>query len=228
MKNLIEKAVKISANNKRAVKKSKNCGCYHCCRIFSAKDVDLSVTYDTNAFCPSCGVDAIIPDFVVPELNLEMLEAMYKRWFDKDSEVNKRVFLKTITKEYIDDIKNILREHGHKGKNRTILVLSALSVLLDRAMLEDDVNKYRFYEEEKPLVGLLPEYIDNSTWIAVKKYMMREIHEKDGKFTGMMECRGFSSSVIFDLAPKLAAKPNSEKKQEFANEILDALACVKK
>lgn len=82
MKNLIEEAVKISANNKKAVKKSNKCGCYYCCTIFSAKDVTLFVDDEESATCPECGIDAVIPDADVPELNSKMLEEMNKRWFD--------------------------------------------------------------------------------------------------------------------------------------------------
>lgn len=81
MEELIKKAAIMSLNNRTQVVKSNKCGCYYCCSIFNAEDVIFFVDEGTTALCPKCGVDAVIPDSIIVDLNYMLLEELKKYWF---------------------------------------------------------------------------------------------------------------------------------------------------
>ena len=68
-----------SSNNEGLVKMSNRCGCFSCLKIFPAKKTVLGV-YGTEASCPHCGIDSIIPDCGV-ELDPQLLIEMETNYF---------------------------------------------------------------------------------------------------------------------------------------------------
>jgi len=71
------------SHHREAVLSSELCGCFSCGqRIRPVRFLSWTDNKQT-AFCPYCGIDAVLPDndpaFV---LNAELLEAMRVRWFN--------------------------------------------------------------------------------------------------------------------------------------------------
>lgn len=75
-----------SSHHKMAIANSERVGCFSCCRIFAPSKIKEWVMSDaddvelTEAICPFCSVDSILPGSSV-ELSYELLQAMERRWF---------------------------------------------------------------------------------------------------------------------------------------------------
>ena len=85
-----EKIHKLSMKNGDAVLKSKLVGCFYCASIFPPSDfqeTDFSEwkTVDgatfTDAWCPHCGIDSVIPESKDYEITKKMLIAMGDKYF---------------------------------------------------------------------------------------------------------------------------------------------------
>jgi hypothetical protein len=81
----IIKAHKFSSIHRNEILKSKNCGCFYCLNIFTNDKIKEWCDKDKNkigqtAICPKCGIDSIIPDYVV-DFDKEFLTKMNKHWF---------------------------------------------------------------------------------------------------------------------------------------------------
>ncbi len=73
-----------SISNKQSVLTSHKCGCFFCKKIFDSNLISEHYINDKNGetvICPFCGVDSILPDNKV-DLSTELLEDMYKVWFN--------------------------------------------------------------------------------------------------------------------------------------------------
>lgn len=74
-----------SIYNDEPVKKSDMCGCFYCCRVFPASEVDETITEPGNrpdtALCPYCGIDSVLPDADWKDLSPEFLDKMYDHFF---------------------------------------------------------------------------------------------------------------------------------------------------
>lgn len=73
---------KLSINNKRIIEVSKNCGCFHCLKIFNSSEIKKWVidSKDYTAICPYCGIDSVIGDSNL-KLNKRMLKEMNTFFF---------------------------------------------------------------------------------------------------------------------------------------------------
>lgn len=217
MKNFIENAPKISINNKKSVKKSKKCGCYFCCSIFSAKDVTLFVDSERSASCPLCGVDAVIPDSVVPELNSKMLDEMNKRWFGgvkRKIEMDEKLL--ELARECLGGIRTIMKKHELNGKVRTALALCAMKFLVsipNNPYIH--IENCKSFKEKKPLIQLLPDYFDEETWQEITSYVVGGINSR---------YKGYDVQDVLDYAAFMVDRPKSKEKQEKLDSIYDAMS----
>lgn len=77
------KAHRFSFNNRESIAKSKTVGCFHCLEVYPAKQVtDWTKWHNKQtAFCPKCGIDAVIGDRNMRGINKEFLKKMRQRWF---------------------------------------------------------------------------------------------------------------------------------------------------
>lgn len=73
---------KQSIRNKAKLFRSKQCGCFYCSAIFTAKDIKSWVPGEEDtARCPYCGIDSVIGDACGVAVTTELLDRMYERWF---------------------------------------------------------------------------------------------------------------------------------------------------
>lgn len=68
-----------TANNKKYIERSKECGCCYCMTKFLNGDV-VEYAGQTTAICPNCGIDSVVCDAIVP-ITDKLLKDMHKRWF---------------------------------------------------------------------------------------------------------------------------------------------------
>jgi hypothetical protein len=80
-KNDIIDAHKHSARNKNELLKDKKCGCFHCMKIFSPKEIVDWIDDDDTALCPHCSIDAVIGESSGYPITNEFLEKMHDFWF---------------------------------------------------------------------------------------------------------------------------------------------------
>ena len=74
---------KHSFMNADEVAKSKNCGCFYCERIYPSSHLEEEdyTNIDATAWCPNCGIDAVIGDASGIHLTKELLHEMYIYFF---------------------------------------------------------------------------------------------------------------------------------------------------
>ena len=71
-----------SFRNREQIERSKQCGCFSCCRIFPASEVtDYVSPEEPTAVCPYCHIDSVIGDASDYPVTEEFLKEMNKRWF---------------------------------------------------------------------------------------------------------------------------------------------------
>ena len=72
-------------SNYKAIKKSKMAGCFSCCEIFPASEVNdwIDEKKGSSAICPKCEADTVLPDSKVT-LTKELLVEMQKYWSEDD------------------------------------------------------------------------------------------------------------------------------------------------
>ena len=73
----MEEAASLAFENKEAIGKAEQVGCYFCLRAFPAIEVDEWTDDEATALCPHCGVDAILPGIT----DIEFLTAAHVHWF---------------------------------------------------------------------------------------------------------------------------------------------------
>lgn len=66
-----------SIKNRDAVLAAQSCGCYFCLNTFATSAVTEWEDNGQTAICPHCGIDAILPGVINPQL----LAAGLERWF---------------------------------------------------------------------------------------------------------------------------------------------------
>lgn len=68
--------------NRAQIERSKQCGCFSCCRIFPASEVtDYVSPEEPTAICPYCHIDSVIGDASGYPVTEEFMKKMNKRWF---------------------------------------------------------------------------------------------------------------------------------------------------
>lgn len=68
---------------------SRECGCFYCVKIYSAKDIIDWADGGKTALCPLCSVSAVLPDSSLDRpLTVEMLEGMQSAYFLSESSLS--------------------------------------------------------------------------------------------------------------------------------------------
>lgn len=111
----LKRILRLASDNKDAIEKSEECGCFYCKRMFPASQITEYVkgrgSEPTTAICPFCNIDAVLPgrssrtvtipkgmdmqmvpgsssvDMTFP-LGMDMLAEMHERWFSPDRAVS--------------------------------------------------------------------------------------------------------------------------------------------
>ena len=73
---------KHSSTHRAEIEASRQCGCFCCRSIFPASEVVDFVDGGQTALCPKCDTDAVIGDASGFNITPELLEDMYKEYFD--------------------------------------------------------------------------------------------------------------------------------------------------
>ena len=80
--NYLQEAHSRSSKNKPGLTLSKNCGCFHCLKIYDAKQIINWTEEEETALCFYCGVDTVIGDSTgFPVEDPYFLEEMNSRYF---------------------------------------------------------------------------------------------------------------------------------------------------
>lgn len=78
----VSAAHKFSIYNRRQIMKSKLCGCFYCCEIFTPDKITNWLNEGCGtALCPECGIDSVIGDASGYPITKEFMQDMHKRWF---------------------------------------------------------------------------------------------------------------------------------------------------
>jgi hypothetical protein len=86
MSNDVKKTHQYSSRHRKYVLQSETCGCFYCFALFPPSEIVEWVDDDDSgvgqtALCPSCGIDAVLPDSAARPLNSEFLQRMHEYWF---------------------------------------------------------------------------------------------------------------------------------------------------
>jgi hypothetical protein len=75
-------AHKHAFRNRSEIQKSETCGCFYCLATFPPKDITEWLNEgEGTAFCPHCGIDAVIGSVTGLPITSEFLIQMQKHWF---------------------------------------------------------------------------------------------------------------------------------------------------
>ena len=91
----IKDAHRLCATNRKLVRASKKCGCFHCEAVFAPSSIDewieetqgnYSMAPDPfTAVCPHCGIDSVLGDACqYPVTDPAFLHAMRIHWFGEE------------------------------------------------------------------------------------------------------------------------------------------------
>ena len=82
MNDLLKKAHALCSRNKDILRISERCGCFYCLNIFSFDKITRWIDSEKNtAICPYCGIDSVIPQSDLYELDKGFLGEMHQYWF---------------------------------------------------------------------------------------------------------------------------------------------------
>lgn len=71
-----------SVNNREEILKSKQCGCFHCLKIFKPEEIKNWIDEEKTAICPFCDVDSVIGDNLGVVIDESLLKIIHDDWFD--------------------------------------------------------------------------------------------------------------------------------------------------
>jgi hypothetical protein len=83
----LEYAHQACTNHRQQVLASERCGCFYCLKIFKPEartewtDTHMEDGIGTTAFCPRCGIDAVIGSASGYPIELGFLRRMRRYWF---------------------------------------------------------------------------------------------------------------------------------------------------
>ncbi|MDO4511796.1 MAG: YqiA/YcfP family alpha/beta fold hydrolase [Bacteroidales bacterium] len=79
----LKAAHKASFKNEESIRQSKICACFHCLEKFAPSEVAFMEEYDgqQTAWCPKCGIDAVLGDASGYPITDEFLKKMHNLWF---------------------------------------------------------------------------------------------------------------------------------------------------
>jgi hypothetical protein len=83
----LQAAHRHSSNHRKELERSEICGCFCCCRTFTAAAVEEWVDdEDGTAICPYCGVDSVLGSASgYPVSEQHFLRAMHTLWFENET-----------------------------------------------------------------------------------------------------------------------------------------------
>lgn len=86
MPGLIFEAHSHSINHRKEIESSALCGCFACIYVFPPSEICewMNNAMEEFAFCPRCGIDAVIGDKSGYPISTEFLLEMNRCWFDGD------------------------------------------------------------------------------------------------------------------------------------------------
>jgi hypothetical protein len=75
------------SNHRKELERSEICGCFYCCRTFTATAVEEWVDdEDGTAICPYCSVDSVLGSASgYPVSEQHFLRAMHALWFENQT-----------------------------------------------------------------------------------------------------------------------------------------------
>jgi NAD-dependent SIR2 family protein deacetylase len=79
----MRRAPLIAFHNKSEIDFCKDCGCYHCLKVFPKEEIKKWTDNSKTALCPHCGVDAVLPNTAYT-LTEEVLKPIQEYWFTQD------------------------------------------------------------------------------------------------------------------------------------------------
>lgn len=76
-----------SIYHRRAIEKSRQCGCFYCLRMFGPEQIRewtdrAKPDAEQTALCPYCGIDSVIGDCSGLDITEAFLQDMKRHWFD--------------------------------------------------------------------------------------------------------------------------------------------------
>jgi hypothetical protein len=73
-----------SMKNRHLVEQSTSAGCFHCCKIFTAKEITKYTDNNKTCLCPFCEIDSVvgISGFDITE---DLLKKAKKYWYNQSS-----------------------------------------------------------------------------------------------------------------------------------------------
>ena len=79
----LKEAHKASFKNEESVRRSSFCGCFHCLRTFPPSEAIFMPEADgkRTAWCPECGIDAVLGDASGFPITEDFLRKMKEEWF---------------------------------------------------------------------------------------------------------------------------------------------------
>ena len=80
-KSQLHEAHEHSVSNRVAINKSGWCGCFSCCQVYPAEEVQDWTDKGETALCPKCNIDSIIGDASGLSLNMQLLRQMQRQFF---------------------------------------------------------------------------------------------------------------------------------------------------
>jgi Zn finger protein HypA/HybF involved in hydrogenase expression len=72
----------LAMKNRLMVEQSTNAGCFHCLKIFNAKDIKEYTDNEKTVICPLCGIDSVVGDNGI-ELSEDILKKAHQFWYVK-------------------------------------------------------------------------------------------------------------------------------------------------
>ena len=67
--------------HRHLLKRSAQCGCFYCLRLFSPSEIEAWTDHEQTALCPHCCIDAVLPDVPLYVLNAELMREMHEAFF---------------------------------------------------------------------------------------------------------------------------------------------------
>lgn len=80
----IKEVHKYSIYNMDQAEASKKAGCYHCLAEFEPSAIKSLTDDDRTALCPKCGIDSVLFDASLYEINQTTLIKLKKYWFNNE------------------------------------------------------------------------------------------------------------------------------------------------
>ncbi len=78
----LEQVYKASSRNREQTERSKQCGCFFCCRIFpTSEETNYASCEESTALCPYCYTDSVLGDASGYLIIEEFMKEMNKQWF---------------------------------------------------------------------------------------------------------------------------------------------------